>query len=222
MITRFLTLLALGISPLFAGLTFDATTLDIPAEAGASKATATFTFTNTDEDTVTITSTKSSCGCTVPELEKKTYAPGEAGSLKAVFTFGDRVGEQVKHITVVTDQADEEGNAETHRLTLKTTIPVALKLTPKVLFWRKGDTPTSKEISLQIGEGFAEDASITVGESPELDVRITHEDGATTATLTLTPKSTKESLRLKLPITLTTGEEPDQKTFTEHVFVLIR
>lgn len=63
-----------------------------------------FIFENTGDTPVVIEDIKSSCGCTTATRSKKTYRPGEQGSIDAVFEFGHRKGEQHKEITVVTDQ----------------------------------------------------------------------------------------------------------------------
>lgn len=44
-----------------------------------------FIFTNVGTGTLEITGTKGTCKCTVPDLQKKSYAPGESGTLKVSF-----------------------------------------------------------------------------------------------------------------------------------------
>ena len=51
---------------------------------------------NEGQTAVTNESLKPSCGCTTAELEKKTYAPGEKGEVRARFDIGQRVGVQSK------------------------------------------------------------------------------------------------------------------------------
>ena len=214
----------LSTSSLVAALSFESLTHEADATVGQAQAIVEFPFTNTGERTVTITDIKSSCGCTVPELEKKIYAQGESGELRAVFTFGDRVGEQVKHITVVTDEVGEDGQNVSHRLTLKTTIPEALKLTPKVLIWRKGDPATAKTVQVEVAGAF-ENAVVSAGENAAVTVEVEQPDGGESAgkvAIHITPTSTDRSRRAKLPIILTAGEGEAAKTYTEHVFILVR
>jgi hypothetical protein len=62
-----------------------------------------FKFTNVGPGTLNILEAKGSCGCTVPALAKKTYAPGESGSIKVEFNPHNRRGPQHTTVTVTTD-----------------------------------------------------------------------------------------------------------------------
>lgn len=63
----------------------------------------TFRFTNKGKDTLQFLGAKSTCGCTVPELEKTEYAPGESGELLVIFDPSNRKGPQARAITVTTN-----------------------------------------------------------------------------------------------------------------------
>jgi len=112
--------------------------------------TASYPFTNTGQEVIEITETSATCGCTVPTLEKKTYAPGESGELKAVFTVGSRQGKQRKSITVVTQ--DPSGNATTYELKLEVDIPVPVSFKPRVRFWKVQEEATTQEIEVTFNE----------------------------------------------------------------------
>lgn len=62
-----------------------------------------FAFTNAGSETLTITDVRSTCGCTVPELTKKNYEPGESGIITVIFDPKNRGGNQHKTINVTTD-----------------------------------------------------------------------------------------------------------------------
>jgi hypothetical protein len=62
-----------------------------------------FLFRNTGAGPLTITQTKVSCGCTVPELSKKTYMPGESGTLDVTFDPRGKKGAIARNITIFTD-----------------------------------------------------------------------------------------------------------------------
>ncbi|MBL4576387.1 MAG: DUF1573 domain-containing protein [Opitutaceae bacterium] len=128
------------------GLTFEQKNIFIQAQPADDKAEALFHFTNESDHTVTVLLVKSSCGCTVPELDKKVFAPGEEGQIKALFSFGARSGKQLKTITVVTD----ENREKTTRLQLEVDIPQLIKATPFFVYWKKGEQPTSKTIKLTV------------------------------------------------------------------------
>jgi len=132
--------------PLFADLSFDVSTQTLPTKWSDAKVTAVYKFTNTGKETLKITDLSSSCGCTVPSLDKMTYAPGESGVLTAVFTPGDKIGPQVKTITLKTDLKDQP----VIELTFKTDVPALPDLQPQLIYWNRGDKPDAKTIAVTL------------------------------------------------------------------------
>ena len=103
-----------------------------------------FTFRNVGAAPVTIRTLRSSCGCTTAHLEKKTYAPGEAGEVVARFFFGDRKGAQRKTIEVRTDDAPTEPVL----LDLRVNIHDPLTIAPALVFWKRGEPGEAKTVQL--------------------------------------------------------------------------
>ena len=128
------------------GLTWEKTTITHEASATETEFSAVFPFTNEGDQTVTIESVRSSCGCTVPELEKREYAPGESGEITAVFTFGTRTGAQRKTVSVITNEPD----IDRQNLVLEVNIPVLIEVRPFFVFWGKGDDVSTKSIEMQV------------------------------------------------------------------------
>lgn len=64
-----------------------------------------FAFANTGTADLTISDTKGSCGCTVPNLEKKVYKPGEGGSVRVSFNPHGRRNRQHTTVTVTSNDA---------------------------------------------------------------------------------------------------------------------
>jgi len=62
-----------------------------------------FKFKNTGTAEMQIVNLAGSCGCTVPALEKKTYAPGESGEITVKYNPHNRRGKQNTNITVTTN-----------------------------------------------------------------------------------------------------------------------
>lgn len=121
--------------------------VSLDAEFGQKEVNAYYAFTNASDSVVNITKTQASCGCTVPSLEKKTYAPGESGELHAHFDIGSRVGKQRKEITVGT----EEGGANnSYKLTLNVEIPQLIQLKRRALLWKVGEKPDPKDCEVII------------------------------------------------------------------------
>ncbi|PCI09583.1 hypothetical protein COB72_06005 [bacterium] len=94
------------ISPALEGqgkLVFASKTQDTGEILDTDKGKVSFLFRNTGSAPLTITQVKPSCGCTVPELAKKTYMPGEQGSIEVTFDPKGKKGAISRNITVYTD-----------------------------------------------------------------------------------------------------------------------
>ena len=104
---------------------------------------ARFAFVNEGTTTVTIESLKSSCGCATAALDKKVYAPGEKGEVRARFDIGQRRGLQTKTIAV---KIQNEPTATI--LTLAVAIAEPMKLQPALVIWEKGEANQAKTMTL--------------------------------------------------------------------------
>lgn len=137
-----------SMAPKAAGeLRFNQTLVVLPSpEPGAETITASYAFINAGTEPVSFAGMSTSCGCTAAVTEKATYAPGERGEVRAVFTIGNRVGPQRKHITLRTD----EPGAEPIVLTLETNIPPLLHVEPRVVTWAPGETAASKKVRVRV------------------------------------------------------------------------
>lgn len=116
-----------------AALVFEKTTVTLDPKTPAAHLDTEFAFKNDGATPTTVLEVSSSCGCTVPALEKKTYAASEKGILKVGFDAGDRQGPQNRTVTLRTD-------AGTQVLTLIVNLPVRSVLTPRLHFFRPPDT----------------------------------------------------------------------------------
>jgi hypothetical protein len=58
------------------------------------------TITNSGTTTLQIDSAEASCGCTVPVLTKDVLAPGEKTTLKITFSAPNKIGKEVKFVTL--------------------------------------------------------------------------------------------------------------------------
>jgi len=87
-----------------------------------------FKFTNTGAEALTILDVRSTCGCTVPELTKKVYAPGESGEITVIFNPENREGHQVKSVTVTTDSRE----TPSIRLNIQSEVEKVLSVDPRM------------------------------------------------------------------------------------------
>ena len=62
-----------------------------------------FKFRNTGGSDLIITNATASCGCTVPEYDRQPVPPGGEGTVKIVFDSSDRLGKQLKTVTIETN-----------------------------------------------------------------------------------------------------------------------
>ncbi|RME68548.1 MAG: DUF1573 domain-containing protein [Verrucomicrobia bacterium] len=197
------------------GLEWKQQHIRIKAAPADESATAVFAFTNNGDQPVTIKHIRSSCGCTVPTLERDTYAPGESGEIRAVFTFGGRTGRQTKTIYVETD----EDRDAPYRLTLEVEIPLLFSVDRYFVIWRQGEQPTEKTITLTAHD--PETATIAGVESTDdrVSVRLEPAGAAGTFTLHITPKDTRRSLQAPI-VVRTNFPETHPRVIT--VYALIR
>src|SRR5947199_10004551 len=90
---------------------------------------------------------KGSCGSTTTQTQKEMVNHGEKCEIVATFTIGDRTGQQIKTVTVQTD--DPNPAQATNILTLKATIPQSLDIKPAFVYWQSGEELKPKKISTQ-------------------------------------------------------------------------
>ena len=88
-----------------------------------------FKFTNIGEDTLIISDIRSTCGCSVPSLPKKEYAPGESGSVEVRFTAPGVEGDVVKHLYI---QSNDRQNPEAE-LIVKAKVVTRVKFEPELM-----------------------------------------------------------------------------------------
>lgn len=209
-------LLAALVPALHAGIEWQATTLTIDAEPLDEEAVGVFAFTNTGDSAITLTDVSSSCGCTVPELTKKVYAPGESGELRAVFTFQGREGKQVKTISVRTDDKARPY----HELTLVVNIPRLFEAEPRFVVWRQGQEPVPKTIAIRVLR--PDVVTLTALDSPDSRFMAKlerQEDEPGTYQVTITPRNTDEATQAT--VTVLTDLPPDSNRVIT-LYALIR
>ena len=94
-----------------------------------------YDFKNTGDGVLKISKIQSTCGCTVPELKKKEYAPGEGGTIKVKFrspsasASSQKSRSTSKHLYI---HSNDKKNSR-FQLTIKATVEVKVKATPDTL-----------------------------------------------------------------------------------------
>src|SRR5438477_5407332 len=135
-----------------AELKWEQNVVDLHPALGDKTAVAHFKYQNTGTTPVHFRSVKASCGCTATQTQKEVVNPGEKGEVVATFTIGDRTGQQMKTVTVQTD--DPNPTQATTILTLKATIPQSLDIKPAFVYWQSGEELKPKKISIKATKDF--------------------------------------------------------------------
>jgi len=202
---------------LHAGLEWENETVELKAGLADTRAEAVFPFTNSGEEPVTITRMTSSCGCTVPELEKRTYAPGEGGEITALFTFGSREGRQLKRITVESRAGNE---TTTTLLNFVTHIPSWGTLTPRILRWGLDAEAAAKEVRLRLDDPERMSAPVLQG-SPKGFRLEAVEDGPVEWVYRIHPVDTnsRQTERLVFQVTATEDGQTHERAFAFHCLI---
>lgn len=171
--------------PAHAELKWDLQKAELSPSPIDTSADAKFGFVNVGATPVTIETVQSSCGCTVPTLEQKTFAPGERGEIGARFIIGDRRGVQNKAIRV-----GIQGEREPTVLTLVVTIPDPVRITPTMLTWERGEASTPKTITVQAQPNQPVRILKVTATHPNMDARFETIKESAKYRITVTPKST--------------------------------
>src|SRR3954470_19019096 len=130
-----------------AELKWEQSTVDVHPGLNEKQAVAHFKYENVGKAPVRFKSVKASCGCTATQSQKEVVNPGEKGEIVATFNIGDRTGQQVKTVSVQTD--DPNPSQASTVLTFKATIPQALEIKPTFVYWPSGEAPKPKKISVK-------------------------------------------------------------------------
>ncbi len=125
----------------------------------------TYLFRNTGAGPLTITQVKTTCGCTVPELEKKTYMPGESGTLNVKFDPRGKAGAIARNITIFTDSDSTPSETIIVRALVKPVVVIEPKVVPFEAI-QKGNSAT-KEFKIY---GRTDDFKVTRATASDPDV----------------------------------------------------
>jgi hypothetical protein len=151
-----------------ADLKFDKTEIELHPTPADKQAIGHFTYQNTGKAPVKFKSVKASCGCTAAQTQKDEVKPGEKGEVTATFNIGDRTGTQVKTVTVETDDPTNPHTV----LTLRTIIPQLLEVSPTFVFWKQGEKPDAKEITVKVGKEFTVKNIKVTSSSPDYQTKV--------------------------------------------------
>lgn len=187
-----------------AELKWEQTTIELHPTAADKQAIGHFKYQNSGKTPVHFKSVHASCGCTTAQTQKDEVPPGEKGEITATFNIGDRTGTQIKTVTVETDEAANQKTV----LTLKTVIPQQLEINPTFVFWKQGDKPDPKTITVKVGKEFTVKHIKVTSSSPDFQTKV-EEKGNGEFQIDIQPQETKNLIAS----TLTIQPDDSQKVF---------
>ena len=133
-------------------ITFEKVTHDFGEVSPGSKNTCEFKFKNTGDALLRIGKIGSTCGCTVPELNKKEYVPGESGVIKARYSASRAAGTITKRLHVPSNDKQNSKVA----LTIKARIVQKVAHEPsRIKFLLKSENAGCPQIKLRSIDGRA-------------------------------------------------------------------
>ena len=179
-----------------AQLAWEKTELEINPAAGADSAVATFKYENKTDKRINITAVRTSCGCTTAALKKNDVAPGEKGEIVATLKTGDRVGQQVKTVTVETDDPKSPQTI----LTLKANIVQLLELQPVFVSWTANEDPKPKTIVAKAGKGVTIKSLEVTSSIPDFTTKVEPGSAAGEFRIVVQPKETGHQATAELTI----------------------
>jgi len=143
-------LLLLATTPIRAELKFDSPVIDANAATDDKIVMREFKFTNSGAKPIKITQAEAGCSCVAVEVAdgKFTYAPGETGTLRAIFEVGSFLGTVEKPILVWLE--GDRDDSPSAKAVLRVHIPVIIALEPKTLKWEVGGSAETRTIDVKM------------------------------------------------------------------------
>ncbi|MBW8040478.1 MAG: DUF1573 domain-containing protein [Planctomycetes bacterium] len=174
-------------------ITFESLMHDYGEIGAGTRNTCEFNFKNTGEVLLKISKIDAPCGCTVPKLAKKEYAPGESGILTVNYQSGNRSGSATKRLYV---NSNDKAKPRVG-LTIKAKVVMKVEHKPERLnILLKGENAGCPEITLTSRDQkpFAITSFKSTGDSITAD----YEPSVKAAKFVLKPKVDMEKLRKSL------------------------
>jgi len=187
-----------------AELKWEQTAVELHPATTDKQAVGHFKYQNTGKTPVHFKSVHPSCGCTTAQTQKEVVQAGEKGEITATFNIGDRTGTQIKTVTVETDEAANQKTV----LTLKAVIPQQLEISPTFVFWKQGEKPDPKQISVKVGKDFTVKHVKVTSSTPNFQTKV-EETGKGEFKIDVTPQDTNKLVASMLTI----QPEDSQKVF---------
>ncbi|MBC7773237.1 MAG: DUF1573 domain-containing protein [Pyrinomonadaceae bacterium] len=180
-----------------------------------------FKFTNKTDKTVTILRAHGSCGCTVPDLPKKSFQPGESGEMSVTFNPQHRRGANPKAVTI--EYSEPAGTPNT-MVTINSNVQPLVIIEPMKMYLMEVDAKAGKSTEITISGRKSDFAVTSIDKTSDaLDIKLgevkeVQIDGDTfkqvVATVTIKPGTPIGEIQTELAIKTNEEKAPS----TNYVF----
>lgn len=178
-------------------LTWTAKSASAKVFSDAGTAITDFSFKNAGKYNIRLLEIQPDCHCTAASTSASVIEPGKTGSVKVVFSIGDRIGKQLQTIKVITDDPSAESTVLIFEIDIETLANVASRF----VYWTRGEKPEPKttNILLRQDKGVSLEGVDPGGNA--FSVRIIRGTNGKEPALEITPVSTEhrvlQSIRIK-------------------------
>jgi hypothetical protein len=171
-------------------ITFGSLIYDYGEIGAGTRNSCEFSFKNTGKTLLKISEVNAPCGCTVPQLARREYAPGESGILTVIYRPGNNSGTATKRLYVNSNDKAKPRLG----LTIKAKVVVKVEHKPERLnLLLKGENASSPEITLKSRDNLA--FAITGFKSSGDSITTEFDPLVKAASFVLKPKVDMEKLR---------------------------
>lgn len=135
-----------------------------------TQVTYVFKFKNNTDKNVTILRAHGSCGCTVPDLPKKSFKPGESGEMPVTFNPANRKGPNPKAVTI--EYSEPAGTPQTV-VTINANVQPLVMIEPQKMYLQEIDSKMGTTAVITVSGRKSDFAVTSVEKQTEaLDVQI--------------------------------------------------
>lgn len=106
-----------------------------------------FKFTNTGKGPLVLRQPTSSCGCTVPQLTKTEYLPGESGEITVIFKPSGKTGPQNRQVTLPTNDPKRQPSVQ---LNIKANVVPIVSVEPQFAILGQVPKNTGKTVTITV------------------------------------------------------------------------
>ena len=171
-------------------ITFESLIYDYGEIGAGTRNNCEFNFKNTGKTLLKISKVDAPCGCTVPQLARREYAPGESGILTVIYRPGNKSGTATKRLYVNSNDKAKPRLG----LTIKAKVVVKVEHKPERLnLLLKGENVGCPEITLKSRDNLA--FAITGFKSTGDSITADFDPSVKAASFVLKPKTDMEKLR---------------------------